>query len=199
MEIVREGRDYAVLYKAAGEDSERDMPHGLFCIHRLDRAASGLLVYAGSKKAAAALSEQLLRGEIKKSYLIVVKGHLTEPEGELRDYLYKDSRKQKMFPVKKIRAGVKEAILRYSLIEEQFGFSLIRVWLVTGRFHQIRAQFAARGLPLLGDGKYGSRIKCSSIALFCDRLYFKNPENGEEIEVELPMPESFPWKGIRDV
>ena len=199
MERWRDTADYAVVYKAPGEDSERDMPEGLRCVHRLDKAASGLLVYGKSREAAAALSEQLRSRTLRKSYLIVVDGIPSEREGELTDFLYKDSAKQKMFPVRRKRAGVKEARLCYRVLAVEEGRALIRVELETGRFHQIRAQFAARGLPLLGDMKYGSRVKTEMLALLCDRLRFLDPGSGAEIPAELPLPEAFPWKRREDV
>lgn len=198
MEVQRETADYAVIYKLPGEDSERDMPEGLYCVHRLDRAASGLLVYGKSREAAAALSGQLKSRTLRKSYLIAVDGVPSEQEGELTDFLYQDREKQKMFPVRRKRAGVKEARLRYRVLAVEEGRALIRVELETGRFHQIRAQFAARGLPLSGDAKYGSRRK-GMLALFCDRLCFLDPRSGEEIMAELPLPEAFPWKRREDV
>lgn len=225
MEIIRETEEYLLVRKAAGENSEKDMPEGALCIHRLDKAASGLLIYGKTKAAAAELSRELQDKQITKTYRIVISGKPEAEEGELKDLLYKDSRKQKMFPVKRKRAGVKEAKLRYKLLEtvrvgrenvakkgafieyssdnkeieksseraEKRTYSLVEVELETGRFHQIRAQFAARGLPLVGDSKYGSRAKAKHIALCCNFLSFLEPKSGKEVRESIELPSEFPW------
>ena len=182
--IIEETKDYLVFYKEAGLDSEKDAPKDCLPIHRLDKVASGLLLYGKNKEAAAALSKQLTEKKIRKRYHIVVpkgeEGKALPEEGCFQDYLYKDSKKQKCFPVKSLRKGVKEAILRYKILEENGEWMLLDVELETGRFHQIRAQFSAQGFPLLGDGKYGSRRK-GTVALQCYSLSFPEPESGKEL------------------
>ena len=194
--IIEETKDYLVFYKEAGLDSEKDAPKDCLPIHRMDKVASGLLLYGKSKEAAAALSKQLTEKKIKKRYHIVVpkgeEGKALPEEGCFRDYLYKDSKKQKCFPVKSLRKGVKEAILRYKILEENGEWMLLDVELETGRFHQIRAQFASRGFPLYGDGKYGSRQK-GTVGLHCYRLSFLDVKTGEERGYEIKNPEGEPW------
>ena len=114
-------------------------------------------------------------------------------EGCFSDYLYKDTKKQKMFPVKKLRKGVKEAVLHYQVLEERDGLALVDVELETGRFHQIRAQFSAHGFPLFGDGKYGSRKK-GNVALHCYTLSFPDPKSGEELHFEIKDRDEEPWR-----
>jgi 23S rRNA pseudouridine1911/1915/1917 synthase len=155
----------------------------LFTVHRLDRTTAGLMVYARTSHAAAELSKELQDGRMTKVYRAAVHGKPSELSGEMRDYLYFDRRKGKSFTAEKKRNGTKEAILRYEWLESRetrFGeISLMRVALVTGRTHQIRVQFGSRGMPLLGDGKYGSRANYKGGALFSSELSFTHPETGE--------------------
>ncbi len=130
-------------------------PSDLWLVHRLDRTVGGLIAFARNKKSAAALSEVVKNGEMKKKYFVVCHG--SADEGEYRDFLFKDNATSKAYIVKTERRGAKEAILSAHKIDEQSGMSLMSVDLITGRFHQIRAQFSARGNSLVGDKKYGSR------------------------------------------
>ena len=161
MEILFENRDFAVCVKPVGLDSEHETVTALketlggefYPVHRLDKNVGGVMVYARSSAAAAALSKIISQGEMAKEYVAQVHGQPPE-EGVFEDLLFKDSRKNKVFVVKRERAGVKSARLTYRLLRagEQ---SLVRIRLYTGRTHQIRASFAHRHFPLLGDGKYG--------------------------------------------
>ena len=178
MEILYCDKDIAVCVKPVGLESETEVPQALqetlggtvFPLHRLDKNVGGVMVYARTKAAAAALSKAIQNGEMGKEY--VAKVHGTPPEGgELRDLLFKDSRKNKVFVVKKARAGVKEARLQYRRLTEGEE-SLVHVRLFTGRSHQIRVQFSSRGFPLVGDHKYGSRAKEPAPLLFSCRVSF---------------------------
>lgn len=198
--ILKETAHYAVVDKPSGIDSEKELPLKLqtltghtdwYCVHRLDKAASGLLVYAKDKETAADLSRQLQDKRLTKTYEIVVSGRPEADSGTMRDLLYKDSKKCRMYPVKRMRAGVKEAVLHYQVIdtsENEAGerLSRVAVQLETGRFHQIRAQFAARQMPVAGDRKYGSKLTLpgGGIALRCITLRFTDPESGETVEAE---------------
>ncbi len=148
-------------------------------VHRLDRGVGGVMVYARTPRAAAALSTAVQRHEVQKEYLAILHGALQEPAGRLCDLLYHDRMRNKTFVVDRARGGVKEAVLDYERVavceHPLFGtLSLVRVKLLTGRTHQIRVQFASRKHPLLGDGKYGSREKCD-ICLFSQGLSFFHP------------------------
>ena len=218
--IVSENEDFALVNKPVGMDSERAPGEGFFPVHRLDKVASGLLLYAKNPCSAKKLSEALQEGKIKKRYHIIVesagdtskeddealsvktnstkdtgshKAKRLPKEGCFSDYLYKDVKKQKMFPVKKLRKGVKEAILHDQVLEERDGLALVDVELETGRFHQIRAQFSAHGFPLFGDGKYGSRQK-GNVALHCYTLSFPDPKSGEELHFEIKDRKEEPWR-----
>ena len=178
MEILFENRDIAVCIKPVGLDSEQELPEVLkeqlggeiYPLHRLDKNVAGVMVYARNKTAAAQLSAIIAKGEMVKEYVALVHG--TPPdEGDWEDLLFKDSRKNKVFVVKRQRAGVKAARLTYRLIKagEQ---SLVHIRLYTGRSHQIRVQFSSRGFPLVGDHKYGSRDERKEPMLFSRRISF---------------------------
>ena len=189
MELVYVDPGIVVCRKESGMDSEKDVPEALkdqlggeiFPVHRLDKGVGGLMVYARTKSAAAALSKAAAEGTLEKEYLALVHG-CPPAEGTWEDLLWKDSRKNKVFVVKRPRAGVREAKLSYRVLvsgEE----SLIRVHLYTGRSHQIRGQFASRGYPLVGDHKYGSRSKEQAIRLFSAGLRF--PWKGKALAFTL--------------
>ena len=175
MEILYSDRDLVVCVKPVGLDSEGELPAALkellggeiFPLHRLDKNVGGVMVYARTKSAAAALSKAIQEGSMVKEY--VAKVHGTPPEtGIYTDLLFKASRKNKVFVVKKARAGVKEAKLQY----RHLGEGLVHVRLFTGRSHQIRVQFSSRGFPLVGDHKYGSRAEETAPMLFSCRITF---------------------------
>ena len=181
MEILYSDKDIVLCVKPVGLDSESEVPAALkellggeiFPLHRLDKNVGGVMVYARTKAAAAVLSKTIQEGRMVKEY--VAKVHGTPPEsGILTDLLFKDSRKNKVFVVKKVRAGVKEAKLQY----RHLGEGLVHVRLFTGRSHQIRVQFSSRGFPLVGDHKYGSRAEETTPMLFSCRIRF--PYKGKE-------------------
>ena len=188
MEILYSDRDLAVCVKPVGLDSEAQVPAALkeqlggeiFPIHRLDKNVGGVMVYARTKQAAAALSKAVQEGTMVKEYVATVHG--TPPEtGDWEDLLWKDSSKNKVFVVKRERRGVKKARLEFTQLtagEE----SLVRIRLYTGRSHQIRVQFSSRGFPLVGDHKYGSRDEKTEPMLFSCCLRF--PWKGETRKFE---------------
>ncbi len=163
MELLHTSPDFAVCIKPVGMDSEHQLPDALkeqlggeiYPIHRLDQNVGGVMVYARNRAAAAALSRAVQEGSMIKEYLAEVHG--TPPEkGDWEDLLWKDSRKNKVFVVKRMRGGVKTARLEFIRLTAG-ETSLVRIRLHTGRSHQIRVQFASRGFPLAGDRKYGAR------------------------------------------
>ena len=178
MEILFSDRDLAVCIKPVGLDSEQEVPMALkeqlggeiFPLHRLDKNVGGVMVYARTKAAAANLSKVIQQGDMIKEYVAKVHGSPKDAD-TLTDLLFKDSRKNKVFVVKKPRAGVKEAKLCYRVLE-QGNESLVHVCLFTGRSHQIRVQFSSRGFPLVGDHKYGSRAEETAPMLFSCRITF---------------------------
>lgn len=209
MKIIHQTAEYVVVCKAAGEDSEHDLPEMLaeqngdqatdyYVVHRLDQAVAGLLVLARNRVTAAELSRQLTENRLRKTYLCVVSGVPAPASGEMQDLLYQDKMKRKMFPVKRKHAGVKEASLRYHVLETKAPLTLVEVELQTGRFHQIRCQFAARKLPLVGDGKYGSRVRSPHLALFCRQLSFYDAKEKKECSFTAAPPAEFPWEIFYD-
>ena len=200
--IIYKDNSIAVCVKPAGPDSESDMPALLkaqlhvpevFCVHRLDKAVGGVMVYALDRASAASLTRQIGGGSFEKEYLAAAHGKI-EPEADtLCDLLFHDRVKNKSFVVKRKRAGVKEAELSYRVCGEAAGLSLLRVRLRTGRTHQIRVQFAARRHPLAGDGKYGSPLRDCGIALFSCALGFSHPATGKALRFTAPPPHCFPW------
>ena len=188
MEILYSDNEIAVCVKPVGLDSESEVPAALkellggdiFTLHRLDKNVGGVMVYARAKAAAAALSRAIQEGTMVKEYVAMVHG--TPPEsGDWEDLLWKDSRKNKVFVVKRMRGGVKKARLEFVRLaagEE----SLVRIRLHTGRSHQIRVQFASRGYPLVGDHKYGARDSVSAPMLFSCKLTF--PYRGKTLQFE---------------
>ena len=192
MEILYFDRDLAVCVKPVGLDSETQLPDALkdalggdmFPIHRLDKNVGGVMVYARNSRTAASLSKAIQEGAFEKEYVALVHG--TPPErGDWEDLLWKDSRKNKVFVVKRMRGGVKKARLEFIRLtagEE----SLVRIRLHTGRSHQIRVQFASRGYPLVGDHKYGARDSSPAPMLFSCKLTF--PWKGKTMQFEA-MPD----------
>ena len=188
MEILHSDENILVIIKPVGMDSEHDVPKTLveeyggeiFTLHRLDKNVGGVMVYARNKKTAAILSKAIQDGQMIKEYLAGVHGVPPE-EGVLEDLLFKDSRKNKVFVVKRQRAGVKKAKLEYKRLTEE-DESLVHIRLYTGRSHQIRVQFASRGFPLVGDHKYGSKSSKKDPMLFSHKITF--PYKGKNISFE---------------
>ena len=187
--------------KAVGTDSQCALPSVLssqlgrevFCVHRLDRSVGGVMVYARTKTSAAALSKAISDGKLDKRYLAVCAGRPEADAGEMRDLLFHDASKNKTYIVKRERKGVREAVLEYRVWSFNEECSLVEVHLQTGRSHQIRVQFASRGMPLLGDVKYGSKIRSGNIALWSHVLAFPHPASGEMLRLVVPPPVSEPW------
>ena len=188
MEILYSDRDMAVCVKPVGLDSETEVPEELkqtlggelFPIHRLDKNVGGVMVYARTKQAAAELSRAVQAGSMVKEYVALVHG--TPPEtGAWEDLLWKDSGKNKVFVVKRLRGGVKKARLEYRVLSAG-ECSLVRIRLHTGRSHQIRVQFSSRGFPLVGDHKYGARDSSPAPMMFSCRITF--PWRGQTKDFE---------------
>ncbi len=183
MDILYSDRELAVCLKPVGLDAEQALPAALkealggeiYPIHRLDQNVGGVMVYARTRQAAAALSKAIQDGTMVKEYVALVHG--TPPErGDWQDLLWKDSKRNKVFVVSRVRGGVKQARLEFTRLSAG-ETSLVRIRLHTGRSHQIRVQFSNRGFPLVGDHKYGSRDAASNPMLFSCRISF--PYKGE--------------------
>ena len=188
MEILYTDKQITVCIKPVGLDSEAELPSALkeqlggdiFPIHRLDKNVGGVMVYARTKQAAAALSKAVQDGTMVKEYVALVHGNPPD-SGDWEDWLFKDSRKNKVFVVKKERKGVKKARLEFHALRRDEN-SLVRIRLHTGRSHQIRVQFSSRGFPLVGDHKYGARDAAAAPMLYSCKLTF--PYGGKTVSYE---------------
>ena len=179
----------------AEKDGKR--PPYLAVVHRLDQPVEGVLVFAKEKKSAAVLTKQLSAGTLNKQYYAVLCGYPAVAEGELVDYLRKEGSvavavtgREKNFPDAKI------AKLHYSILEkinQPMPLALADVCIETGRFHQIRVQFAHAGWPLLGDTKYGNTTVAGTagspayrgVALCAYSLDFTHPGNGKKMSFRV--------------
>ena len=206
MDILFQDRRIVVAVKPSGVLST-DEPGGMpallrqelhtECIrtvHRLDAPVSGLMVFARSAYAAGDLSRQIREGTFEKHYLAVLRGAPPEREGTLTDLLSRDKETRLTHVVTKREKGVQEACLRYRVLDSRAGLALVRIQLLTGRTHQIRAQFSSRGLPLVGDRRYGlADDPVSPIALWSCHLSFCHPESGAPMTFDLRPPAIAPW------
>lgn len=162
-------------------------------VHRLDRVVGGLMVLARSASAASELSRQIRDNEFEKEYMAVVHGSPEYDTGKMYDLLLRDKARKMTMVVTEEGKGVQPASLRYRVLNRQNGMSRVRIQLETGRTHQIRVQFASRGLPLVGERKYSTLEDACEIALWSYRLAFKHPDTGEMMEFTLEPPEVYPW------
>ena len=189
MKIIEYDKNLVVCIKPVGLDSEKQLPIELknqlggeiYTVHRLDLNVGGVMVYARNKQTAASLSRSIQEGMMMKEYVAKVHG-IIEEYGDLEDLLWKDSRKNKVFVVKRMRGGVKQAKLEFKRLNVYEDASLVRIRLHTGRSHQIRVQFASRGYPLIGDHKYGSKDVKTSPMLFSCKITF--PYQGKTVSFE---------------
>ena len=162
-------------------------------VHRLDRPVSGVMVFARTSKAASRLSEQIRQRKVDKIYRCVVNGVL-EGEGRLENYISKDESRNIVTVSDTEKPGFKASYLDYRSLASKDGFTMVEVKLGTGRSHQIRAQMAHRGHPLIGDQKYGRKDdRTKDIALEAYKLSFEHPVKREFITFEAPIPSGFPW------
>lgn len=162
-------------------------------VHRLDRPVSGVMVFARTSKAAARLSEQIRTRKVAKIYRAVVQGRMAS-SGSLENYILKDNATNTVSVHDREVPGAKFAALDYKTVMVLNDRSLVEIMLGTGRSHQIRAQFAGAGHPLLGDRRYGDTALWSGdIALQAFRLEFDHPTKGERLTFEIPAPDAEPW------
>jgi 23S rRNA pseudouridine1911/1915/1917 synthase len=169
-------------------------------VHRLDRPTSGVVLLARTSKAASRLSAQFRAGEITKVYWAIVEGQPETDQGEWLDLLEKDRRTNLVRVMKPEQPddGGKKARVVYRVVARIAGQSKLELRPVTGRSHQLRVQLAHRGLPIVGDGKYGAATVLKAedggrrIALHARELSFKHPTREEVISVVAPVPADWP-------
>jgi len=207
VDILYQDKDILVCIKPAGIKST-DEPGGLpslirealgdpnanvRTVHRLDQVVSGLMVLARRAKAASELSRQIRENEFEKEYLAVVHGRTPEAAGTFRDLLLRSREERKTYLVQQPQKDAQEAILDYVRLAEAEALTKVRIVLRTGRTHQIRCQFSSRGLPLVGDRKYGLPEEEGTIALWSYRLAFCQPYPDEPMEFFREPPAVEPW------
>lgn len=165
-------------------------------VHRLDRVVSGVMVLARNAKAASELSRQIREDAFEKEYLAVVHGCPQKDTGTLVDLLYRDKARRMTMVASEPAKGVQEALLDYEVLSHAGDISRVKIQLRTGRTHQIRVQFASRGLPLVGERKYVERNDPCEIALWSHKVGFTHPATGKPMEFAYEPPEVYPWTAV---
>ena len=205
MEIIYQDMDIAVCVKpprVLSTDEPGGMPElvrqalgteDVRTVHRLDRVVSGLMVLARNAQAASELSRQIREDQFQKEYVAVVHGSPEEDSGRLWDLLLRDKARKMTMVVSQEGKNVQPASLRYRVLKRRSGMSRVRIVLETGRTHQIRVQFASRGMPLVGERKYSTLEDPCEIALWSYRLAFHHPKTGAPMEFVLEPPAAYPW------
>ncbi len=204
MNILYEDKQIIVCIKPEGMLSQSDDNGGesavtilqqltggdIFPVHRLDRTTEGLMVFAKTKNAAAELSKVVASHSLLKRYYALVHGEPNEKSGVMEDLIFYDRRKSKSFVVKRERGGVKKAVLEY-MSEKKGDYTAMHIILHTGRTHQIRVQCASRGMPLLGDHRYGAKDNFSKIALYSVALEFMHPTEKRKMQFCMENTKEF--------
>lgn len=207
MELIYEDNDIVVAIKpprVLSTDEPGGMPDlvrealgnskaDVRTVHRLDRVVSGLMVLARNPQAASELSRQIREDLFEKEYLAVVHGRPVKPADRLIDLLERNKAERKTYVVTQPGKSVQEAILDYQMVAHTDNMARIRIQLITGRTHQIRAQFSSRNLPLVGDRKYSLNEDNCEIALWSCKLAFNHPKTGERMEFYHDPPVVYPW------
>jgi 23S rRNA pseudouridine1911/1915/1917 synthase len=172
--------------------------------HRLDRPASGVMVFATRRRAAKKISKQFERRTIKKIYWALVQGRPIPSEGQWRDFLRKIYCQPQAEVVAPDHPDAREAVLNYRTLSVAGDYSWLEIELLTGRTHQVRVQAASRGHPVLGDAQYGSSVpfgpqfddqRLRAIALHARSLEFDHPAGKLRVLVTAPTPEFWPKLG----
>lgn len=162
-------------------------------VHRLDRVVGGVMVLARNAESAAHLSRQIREDQFQKEYLAVVHGRPEYDVGKFYDLLFRDKARKMTMIADAPGKGVQPASLGYRVLDCRDGMSKVCIRLETGRTHQIRVQFASRGLPLVGERKYSTLEDDCEIALWSARIGFMHPVTGENMDFRLEPPDVYPW------
>ncbi|MFY8090340.1 MAG: RluA family pseudouridine synthase [Chitinophagaceae bacterium] len=196
--LIHEDDSLAVFNKPSGIDSEDviffqnllEYQVKLFVVHRLDKRAQGLILFAKNAGVAALLSEGFKNETTQKTYHAVV-GNAPNPlTSTLENWIEKNSKLQKAFVVQQKTNDAKLAKLQYSTVKQSIKYSLLEIQLHTGRFHQIRAQLAYIKSPIVGDVKYGFKrtVADGSIFLQASGISFKHPISKKNMNFTIPLP-----------
>lgn len=174
--------------------STRGKPGNVFlhAVHRLDRLSSGIVLFARTSKALTRLNGQMRERSIRKVYLAVVSGGPHEEEGTL-EHTLRHSRMKAVCATPE-DSGAHPCTLHFRVVARSRGLALVEVELVTGRYHQIRAQMSASGFPVLGDTRYGGKPVqgMKGIALHHARMEFSHPTTALQVIITSPLPEDWP-------
>lgn len=165
-------------------------------VHRLDRVVSGVMVLARTPQAASELSRQIRGTGFAKEYLAIIHGGPEAEAGTLTDLLYRDRARRMTMVAPEPGKGVQEAILDYQVLNRAGDISRVKIQLRTGRTHQIRVQFASRGMPLVGERKYAVLEDPCEIALWSHSVGFFHPGTGKWMEFTKEPPASYPWTEV---
>ena len=158
----------------------------LHAVHRLDRPVSGIVLFARTDKALSRLNAAMRAGHFHKLYWALIEGSMPQDSGVLEHDLVKEEFAARLATIHDRDA--KKCLLKYKTIRNFSRFSLLEIELLTGRYHQIRAQLAAMGNPLVGDGKYGSTASSKILFLHHLSLEFPHPVTHERLLIEAPLP-----------
>ena len=212
LKVFYEDNHIIAVYKPAGVLVQPDLPDGkslmddvkkylkdkykkqgnvfLGLVHRLDRNVLGVVLFAKTSKGAARLSEQFRNNEIKKIYHVVVEGKISPANGSLVHYLKKDEERRIAVVSNLPKSGYDRSELEYEMVKSNSRYTLVKINLITGRFHQIRAQLSAVGHPVVGDKKYGAKSKMSDdlLALCATEIEFKTATTGEIKTIKIDYP-----------
>jgi len=165
-------------------------PEKIFIVHRLDRDASGLLVFAKTEPAKHHLQQQFKNHSATRKYVAVAEGRLRRDQETIRSFLAENAA-HRVYSVKDSQKG-KLAVTHFSVLKRSSQATLIEVQLESGRKHQIRVHLAEHGHPILGDKSYGSRRNpLRRLALHASSLSFSHPGTGQRLQFESPCPNSF--------
>ena len=165
-------------------------------IHRLDRPVSGVIIFAKTSKGLERMNKLFKEKTIQKSYMALVNKMPAKEKDTLSNYLKKDPKRNKSFVVKKEQEGAKLASLKYQVVRRIGEKVLVKIDLLTGRHHQIRAQLSHIGCKIVGDLKYGypSPNSDKSICLHCNSISFEHPVRKELVKIEADLPCIKEWK-----
>ncbi|MGM9521747.1 MAG: RluA family pseudouridine synthase, partial [Oscillospiraceae bacterium] len=161
----------AYLYKGGQWDPKSENSFSPALCNRIDRNTGGIVIAAKTAEALRIIDEKIRTREIDKRYLAAIHGTMRPKDGELRGYIFKDAKQNRVYVRSSPEKGAKSAATRYRTLAEKDGLSLVECELLTGRTHQIRAQLAAAGHPLVGDGKYGTDKLASKLGIPGQALY----------------------------
>jgi len=206
--ILFEDKDLLVIDKPTGLQVERDRfghpsleeevqnyldtqhrNHYLGIVHRIDRPVSGVIVLAKKLTVLKLLQQQMQEDNWDKVYRGVVEGSMPNEMGKIDNFLVKDPKQKKALIFDQYQPESKQSLLRYAVIEEKDQKSLLEIQLITGRYHQIRAQLGHLGNPIVGDTLYGSKVEMGpKILLQAYSLTFNHPKTGELLEITTKHP-----------